>query len=181
MKATAALSLLLAVSTGCASTASLSSAPPLRPVPADLQVGRLAERTAFEQDDFSDGARGSSDPAPADDVRADDDEDAQRKRKAAFIAGVIASAVGGAVAIGFGAAGQVTENRLDDAYRDGLTREEEQGFQDRGEAFNGVAIGGSALAVVGLSVTAIVVGIDYTKCGSLMKKRRKECEAKQRR
>lgn len=156
---------LLALVCGCAPT--LRHAPP-RPLPPDLQVGRLAERTTFEQTDAS-----GQPLTDSDDLH--DDDRGQRKRNSGFIAGVVASAVGGVTAIAFGAAGQITENQLDDGYRDGLSRSEESDFQSRGEAFNGVAIGGAALAVVGLGVTAIILGIDHHKCGNLIKSRRKEC------
>lgn len=161
------LALLCASLTACAPT--MQHAPP-RPLPSDLQFGRLSERTAFEQTDAS------GEPLATSDDDLDDGDDAQRKRKAVLIAGVVASAIGGAMAIGFGAAGQITENQLDDGYRKGMTRSEEADFRDRGEAFNGVAIGGAALAVVGLGITAIVLGIDHHKCGDLIKRRRQECK-----
>ncbi len=151
----------------------MTQAPP-RLLSSDLQVGRLSERTAFEQTDAVGKPRGDSD-----DVFKDSD-DAQRKRKAAFIGGVVAASLGGALAVGFGAAGQITERQLDKGYDDGLTRTEESDLRDRGKAFNGVAIGGAALSVVGIGLTAIVLGLDYNRCGNLLKKRRKECEDKPR-
>ncbi|MCR9161742.1 MAG: hypothetical protein ACE37F_36220 [Nannocystaceae bacterium] len=165
--ASCSFALLCASLTACAPAMQHA---PVRPLPADLQFGRLSERTTFEQTDAS-GA-----PLPSDDDDLDDGDDAQRKRKGVFVAGVIASALGGAMAVGFGAAGQITEKRLDDGYREGLTRAEEADFRDRGEAFNTVAITGAALAVVGLGVTAIVLGIDHRKCGDLIKRRRQECK-----
>jgi hypothetical protein len=166
---TLSLALLGAGTTACAPTMQRTTP---RALPSDLQMGRLGERTAFEQHDAA------GNPTASDDDLHDDEDDAQRKRKAAFIAGVVASAVGGAMAIGFGAAGQITENQLDKGYEDGLTRGEESDLRDRGKAFNGVAIGGAALAVVGISLTSIIVGIDYTRCGKLVKKRHKKCSDK---
>jgi hypothetical protein len=165
--ASASVALFCASLTACAPT--MQHAPP-RPLPADLQVGRLGERTTFEQTD----AVGKPIAGSDDDLSGGDD--GQGKRKALFITGVVASSLGGAMAIGFGAAGQITENQLDDGYSDGLTRSEESDLRDRGEAFNTVAITGAALAVVGIAVTAIVLGIDHRKCGNLMKKRRQECQ-----
>ena len=167
MKSPTAMSaaLLCASLTACAP---VMRQPPPRPIPLDLQVGRLAERTSFEQTD----AAGK--PLASDDSLKDEDS-GQRTRKGVFVAGVVASALGGALAVGFGAAGQITENQLDDGYREGISRAEESDFQDRGKAFNGVAIGGAALAVVGLGVTALVLGIDHRKCGSLIKSRRADC------
>lgn len=164
------VALLGASLTACAPTLSYTQRPTPRALPSDLQLGRLAERTTFEQTDAS-GERIET----SDDDFGDEDSDAQRKRKAAFLGGVVASAVGGAMAIGFGAAGQVTENQLDDGYNEGLTRTEESDLRDRGKAFNGVTIGGAALAIAGLTLTAIVLGIDHRKCGTLIKSRRKEC------
>ncbi len=171
-------------STGCTSMpmTSMTTAAPLRSVPADFQMGRLSERTAFENDELSSGS--TAPVAPNDgDGGSDPDADsqaarAQRTRRGLFLGGVIAAGVGGAGAIAFGAAGQITENRLDDGYGDGLTRSEESDFQDRGEAMNGVAIGSAVIALVGLSLTAIVLGVDYTRCGNLIKRRRKQCRKK---
>lgn len=160
------LAVLCASATACAP---VMQRPTPRALPSDLQVGRLGERTAFEQHDAA------GNPVDASDDDLHDEDTAQRRRKGALIAGVVASAVGGAMAIGFGAAGQITENQLDKGYDDGLSRAEESDLRDRGEAFNGVAIGGAALAVAGLSLTAVILGIDYTRCGNLVKKRRKQC------
>ena len=168
--ASASVAVLCASLTACAPAMQGMQHTTPRPLAPDLQLGRLAERTAFEQTD----AAGQPLAASSDDDLKDED-DAQRKRKALFIAGVAASALGGAMAIGFGAAGQITENQLDKGYGDGLTRAGEADFRDRGEAFNGVAIGGAALAVVGLGLTAIILGIDHRECGTLIKKRHKEC------
>lgn len=161
---------LCASLTACAPTLGYTQRPTPRALPSDLQVGRLAERTTFEQTDASGDRLDTSD-----DDFGDEDSDAQRKRKAALVGGVVASALGGAMAIGFGAAGQITENQLNDGYSEGLTRTEESDLRDRGQAFNGVAIGGAVLAVAGLALTAIVLGIDHRKCGNLLKARRKEC------
>ena len=169
MRPFASLSVGLVCASLTACAPALQYAPP-RPLPVDLQVGRLSERTTFEITDAS------GQPLDSDDTLQDEDA-AQRKRKGVFIAGVVASALGGAMAIGFGAAGQITENQLDDGYREGISRQEEKDFQNRGEAFNGVAIGGAALAVVGLGLTAIILGIDHRKCGTLIKARREECRA----
>jgi len=167
------VALLGASLTGCAPSMSYSQRPTPRALPSDLQLGRLAERTTFEQTDASGERIDTSDDLGD----GDNPHKQQRRRKGAFVGGVVASALGGAMAIGFGAAGQITENQLDDGYNDGLTRNEETDLRDRGKAFNGVAIGGAALAVAGIALTAIVLGIDHRKCGELIKSRRKECEA----
>lgn len=169
--ATPTLALLCASLTACSPT--LQHATP-RPLPADLQVGRLGERTAFEQTDAA------GQPIAGSDDDLSDGDDGQGKRKALFITGVVASALGGAMAVGLGAAGQITENQLDDGYNEGISRSEESDLQDRGEAFNTVAITGAALAVVGIGLTAIVLGIDHRKCGTLIKKRREECKERSR-
>ncbi|MGH1341384.1 MAG: hypothetical protein ACRBN8_07535 [Nannocystales bacterium] len=165
------LALTAATLTGCTPALSYTQRPTPRALPSDLQVGRLAERTTFEQTDASGERIDTSDDLSD---GSDTDRD-QRRRKGAFVGGVVASALGGAMAIGFGAAGQITENQLDDGYNEGLSRNEESDLRDRGKAFNGVAIGGAALAVAGLALTAIVLGIDHRKCGELIKSRRKEC------
>ena len=161
--------------TACSPTLGYTQQPAPRALPSDLEFGRLAERTAFERTDAS-GERIETSDDLSDSGGKSQDKDDQRKRKVLFVGGVVASAIGGAAAIGFGAAGQITENRLDDGYREGMTRSEEADLQDRGKAFNGVAIGGAALAVAGLALTAIVLGIDHGKCGELIKSRRKQCQ-----
>ncbi len=172
-----AAALLCASLTACAPTLGYTQRSTPRVLPSDLQVGRLAERTAFEQTDASGAPVRSSDDL--DDLGGlganDREKDDQRKRKAAFLGGVVTSVVGGALTVGFGAAGQITENQINDGYAEGFSRSEESDLQDRGQAFNRVAIGGAVLAVAGLAFTAVVLGIDHRKCGELIKSRHKEC------
>ena len=168
----AAASLAAVSLIGCMGTP-MTTTPPLRPVPADLQMGRLSERTAFESDDLSSGSTPA--PADADAGGASGAAGEEKVGQGLSLGGVGGAAAGGAGAIAFGAAGQITENKLDDAYDDGLTRSEESDLQDRGKTMNGLAIGSAVVALVGLSLTAIVIGVDYTRCGTIMKRRRKEC------
>lgn len=105
-------------------------------------------------------------------LAANDDEPLNPKAvRAAFWGGVITGSVGTAMTLGFGTAGAVAANRLDDGYSEGLTYDERDKLVSRGEAYNALAITGAALMVTGLTVAAITYAIDATRCGPLRQKR----------
>lgn len=155
----------LAWSGGCTTTQTS-----VRPLPPDLRIGTLAHMTAFEQD------APSAKPSRRDErpVEADmpDEGNRGRGRVIAFWTGVGAMTVGTAGLIGFGAAGAAFENKLADGYRNGdLTHAQEQRWQDNGELMNNLAIGSTVLAIAGLVTGAVALGLDYTNCGRLVKRR----------
>lgn len=93
----------------------------------------------------------------------------------AFWGGVVAGSVGTAMAVGFGAAGQVTSGTVADAYDDGVTLERRDELVQRGETFNALAITGAAIGVTGLAIAAITYGIDRTRCGR-MRRKKDDCQ-----
>lgn len=177
-RSTAFTALVVASSLGCASVQpSLAAAPD----PATM-YGAKVHRTAFEDPtaaaEPTTAPAVASGPTPADRSHEPDPAKEQRTRTGLFWGGVGALAVGGAMLTAFGIGGRVTQAQLKNGYDDGdLTYAREDELRDRGSAFNKVAAAGAGLAVVGLAVTAIVYGIDYSRCGTLAK-RRKDCKPK---
>ena len=91
--------------------------------------------------------------------------------KSAFWGGIITGSVGGAMTLGFGAAGAVTSNRLTDSFGDGLTYDDRDARVSRGETYNALAITGASLFVTGMAVAAITYAVDSTRCGPMRQKR----------
>lgn len=163
------MALPLALLTGCATAPSMMA----RPLPADLQIGAMSQRTAFELDD---GVERSASTDDAVEVRDDpDDEKKRRRRKTLFALGLGATGVGLLGWMGFGIGGRVTQAQLSNGYDDGsLTRDREDTLTSRGEVLNGLAIGSAVVGLVGALFTATVYGIDHARCGDLPP-RRKTC------
>jgi hypothetical protein len=151
-------SLPLAACIAC-STAPTTS---LRTIDPGLMVGRSAEPAPFERRD---------DPEVAEPI---DPEKHQKARTATFWTGVVLAAVGGAGTIAFAATGRAFESKLARGYETSMTRAEEERYQNRGELMNGLAVGSGAVGLVGLLTAAVALGVDYTLCGKLAK-RRKGC------
>jgi hypothetical protein len=159
------LGVTLALSGGCFS----QSVALHHPVSADLRVGAMADSTAFERAGAAPSSPGIEDIPPS------EKRDRQRARTATFWIGVVAASLGGGGAIGFAAAGQVSENKIAEGYeRRTLTRSQEDRLEDRGTLFNQIAIGSGALALVGVVMASVAYGLDYTQCGKLA--RRKDCK-----
>lgn len=160
----------LALATGCA-TAPVAST---RAIPADLQIGGLAQRTNFEQQPTSTTASGSS--QPADD--APDSEKKQRRRKVLYFLGLGAAGFGVVSTAGFGIGGRVVQGKLSNGYDDGsLSRADEDRLTSTGETMNGLTIGSAVIGLAGALLAATVYGIDHSKCGELPP-RRKRCPGK---
>ncbi len=151
---TRSLAVVIAVSlTGCAPPSSV------RVIRPDLHVGTMGETTRFERE--------MQRP-----VELDDDGPGQPATPTLFWTGTVLGIVGAAGAISFGAAGAAMDNKLENGFADGLTVEEERKIRGQGRAFNGIAIGSLAAALVGIGVASIVYGIDYTGCGPLAPEKR---------
>lgn len=164
----------LAVGGGCGFAASGGRSSLSRPVPSDMNLGRVAQRTAFEDAGQATPAPG---PAPADSAPDKAPNKAQNTRTALFWTGIAGAALGGVGTLGFATAGQVTQNKLSDGYDSSLTQEREQELRDSGTTFNAIALASAALAVAGISLAAIIAGIDHGKCGRMItKRRRKQCQ-----
>ncbi|MEM9462676.1 MAG: hypothetical protein AAGF11_51485 [Myxococcota bacterium] len=174
MSSTRWLAAPLALLTGCA-TASAST-PHL--LAADLHVGALDERTAFELDAFEpeDGRDApNTGRAPKDRV---DTPKKQRRRKGLFFLGIGAAGFGALGLLGFGIGGRVVQGQISNGYADGtLTRERSDSLATTGEVMNGLTIGSAALGLAGLILAGTMYGIDHARCGELPP-RRKKCPKK---
>lgn len=177
----ALVAVVIAPLLGCA----MAQAPVMMaPDPATM-YGAKAQRTAFEEPTPApasariagpSGRRDGTDTGDADTPPAG--RDAQRTRTGLFWAGIATTALGGVMLTAFGIAGRVTQAQLKDGYEGGdLTYARENTLRDRGKAFNAVAAAGAGIGLVGAAVAAIVYGVDYSRCGTLTK-RRKDCRPK---
>ncbi|HWB76955.1 MAG TPA: hypothetical protein VG755_18435 [Nannocystaceae bacterium] len=160
--------------------------------PIDLP-GAMAQRTAFEgpaaagsdasvrggvgsggDDEAMGGA--SSKPGPVEQDAGSDRQ--QRVRTGLFWAGVAVAVIGGATLLASGIGGRVTQAQLKKGYDDEtLTHDDERKLHTRGDIFNALAGTGGGLLIVGGGVAAISFGVDYSRCGTLAKrKKRKDCK-----
>jgi hypothetical protein len=171
--------LALASTLGCAAVQ-----PTIATAPDPVAIyGARAHRTAFEDPTVSTTPSAApavaSGPQPADSgVDTDEPTKDQRTRTGLFWGGVGAMALGGAMLGAFGIGGRVTQAQLQKGYDEGtLTYDREDKLRGRGSAFNKLAGAGAGIAVVGLAMAVIVYGLDYSRCGTLAK-RRKDCHRK---
>lgn len=149
------------------------------PDPATL-YGAKAHRTAFEDPTAAAPAPAATvGPAPRDTATDTSDNDPakhQRARTGVFWGGIAATAVGGVLLTAFGIGGRVTQSQLAKAYDDAdLTYAREDKLADRGKLFNALAGAGAGIAIVGIAMASIAYGLDYSRCGTLAK-RRKDCK-----
>ena len=179
---------LAVVTSGCVSMQSMPTAS-IDPI---ALPGALVQRTSFEGPGAAPAAgpdaqvRGggkSSDASGGGDdkpmrVRGEPGtEQQQRTRKALFWAGIAFTVIGGATLLATGIGGRVTQGQLTKGYDDEtLTHDEEKTLRNRGETFNALAGAGGGVMIVGAGVAAITFGIDYTRCGSIAKRKRKDCK-----
>ena len=74
--------------------------------------------------------------------------------------------------------GVSSEKRIDEGDASGISRADRDALVQRGEFGNRLAIGGGSVLFVGGSLAAIVGTMDYSRCGPMIsKKRRNECDA----
>lgn len=151
------LAAFLASAVACSASPTAS----VRPIDPALMVGKVAEPTRFERRD--------------DRVEHADPREHQKARTIAFWTGVALTTVGAAGTIAFSATGQAMENKLSDGYDDSLTRADEDRYQDNGELMNDLAIASGVIGLAGVVIAAVAFGVDYTLCGTLVK-RRKDCD-----
>ncbi len=95
---------------------------------------------------------------------------------ALFWTGVIVGTVGLAtLAAGVGV-GVSSEKKIEEGDASGLSRADRNDLVDRGELGNRLAIGGGSVLFVGGSLATIITAVDYSRCGRMTsKKRRDEC------
>ena len=143
------------------SACAASSRTPVRTIDPSLHVGTMGAQNRFERE-----------------MRRPVDTSAPPATKATpvlFWTGATLAVVGAAGTIGFGVAGNLMNNKVENGFDGEFTNEEFDRYQDRGNAFNKATIGSAVVGLVGLSIAAIVYGIDYTRCGPLAPARR-QCQ-----
>jgi hypothetical protein len=92
-----------------------------------------------------------------------------------FWTGIGLGTVGAVGAIGFGVAGLMAKNDLNNAYYDGsgLTRSEQERLVERGETFNTMTYTFVAVSVIGYALALVAYAVDWNRCGPLAEKRRR--------
>ena len=162
-----ALVAVLTLSTACAG---LERPTNIRLDPS-LNVGNMGVRNSFELRNGIGVGVGEptghpiSDPAP-------------RTRRPVtpllFWIGIGLTAAGGGTMIGSAAGAAATRNQLRDAYSDGTTAARIDELEQRGANLNKVSIAGAVLMVAGAIMAIATYGYDYTHCGPLAPKRRRD-------
>ncbi len=170
----------LSLGSGCGAALQHHSTAFDQPVAASLDrridVPVYAASTELEREALLDAL-----PAASTDTDAgNDDADQKKITPALFWTGIIVGSVGTAVSIGSGIAGEVAENRLNDGYAEGLSRDRRDRLTKAGDRANALAITGAVLGVVGFGTAIVVYGIDWNRCGPVLRakgRERRHCEA----
>jgi hypothetical protein len=150
----------LSLSTACAGL----QPPTDLSVDRRLNVGNMGARNSFELRNGI-GAGGSSDPAPT------------TKRPITpllFWIGIGLTAAGGGTVLGSASAAAATRSQLRTAYDNGTTVQRVDELERRGSALNKVSLAGAVLMVAGAIMALSSYGYDYTRCGPLAPKRRRD-------
>lgn len=151
---------VLSLSTACAG---IEPQPALRLDPR-LNVGNMGTRNSFELRNAAASSE-RSDPAPT----------ARRPvTPLLFWLGIGLTAAGGGTLIGSAAGAAATRNQLSTAYGDGTSVERVDELERRGSNLNKVSIAGAVLMVAGAIMALTSYGYDYTRCGPLAPKRRRD-------
>lgn len=148
---------VLALSTACAG---LEPPSTLRIDPS-LNVGNMGTRNSFELRNAST----ASDPAPT---------TRRPVTPVLFWVGIGLTAVGGGTLIGSAAGASATRSQLRTAYDDGTSVDRVHELERRGSSLNKVSIAGAVLMVAGAIMALTSYGYDYTRCGPLAPKRRRD-------
>lgn len=172
IRALVALCVASTMSVGCAGLQ--PSVSPSARLAAQGSDGGFGFAVATTQTRFETETRAAR---PGDDG-SDGDGDSRRISPALFWTGVVLGTVG-AITLGTGVGlGVATAADIRDGDAAGQSRATREDLERRGEVSNDVAITGGVLTILGLGLAAAVAGIDYSRCGPVIgKKRRSECEA----
>ena len=112
-------------------------------------------------------------------LAANDRSDDGGKKKvtpALFWTGIVLGTVGAVGMIGGGVTGAVTEQQIQDGDAEGWTKQQRQDKVRQGEVANTITLVGALLTAVGYGMSIIVAGVDYSRCGPVIgKKRKREC------
>lgn len=157
---------VLTLSTACAG---LEPPTSLR-LDRSLNVGNMGTRNSFE---LRNGV-GVGDPEPARDPARDSPRARRPVTPLLFWIGIGLTAAGGGTLIGTAAGAAATRNQLQTAYSDGTTAGRIDELEQRGANLNKVSIAGAVLMVAGAIMALTTYGYDYTRCGPLAPKRRRD-------
>jgi hypothetical protein len=155
--------------------------------PANV-AGAVVKRTSFEGPEPDATVRGggssrrdskalgTTDTKP-NPVKGDPGNDQQQRlRRGFFWAGIALTAIGGATFVASAVGGRITQAQLQKGYdRETITHDQEKTYHTRGDVFNALTATGATLLIVGVGTASISFGIDYSRCGSLAKRKRKDC------
>lgn len=154
----------LALTTACAA---FEAPSPARVLDSRLMVGNMAVRNGYEL------RNQPAEPRPADQPRAD----VQRKRPVTpilFWLGIGLTAVGGVGTIATGSAAYATQRQLYNGYHSNIAADDARSLESRGAALNKASIAGAVITVVGAVLALATYGYDWTNCGPLAPKRRRD-------
>ncbi len=154
------LAAVLSLSTACAGLEPPSSVS----IDPRLNVGNMGARNSFELRNAV-GSGGQSDPAPT---------TRRPVTPVLFWIGIGLTAAGGGTLIGTAAGAAATRDQLRTAYSDGTTVERVDELERRGANLNKISIVGAVLMVAGAIMSLTSYGYDYTRCGPLAPKRRRD-------
>jgi hypothetical protein len=156
----AGLTATMLVSSGCVGLSSGSASAGVALVDLDrpeMQGFAVASMTDMERD-----------------VRLEtSDKRREKLTPALFWTGIAVGTVGAVGGVAFGVAGYVTKRQLNDEYEAGLTVDDRDAIISRGQAFNGVAIAMTTVAVLAYSLAIVTYGVDWNRCGPLVLKSKK--------
>jgi hypothetical protein len=150
--------------------------------------GAVAKRTSFEGPEPDATVRGggssrrdskalgTTDTKPNPVTTDPGTDKQQRVRKGFFWAGIALTAIGGATFLATAIGGRITQAQLQKGYdHETLTHDQEKTYHVRGDVFNALTATGATLLFVGIGTAAISFGVDYSRCGSLARRKRKDC------
>jgi hypothetical protein len=90
-----------------------------------------------------------------------------------FWTGIGLGTLGAVGGVAFGVAGYVAKRQLTDSYDAGISLDDRDALVSRGQAFNGVAIAMTTIAVFAYSLAIVTYGVDWNRCGPLVAKSKK--------
>ena len=160
------LAATLSLTTACAS---LQPSPQIHIDPR-LNVGNMGQRSDFElRTEAALAARAAA--TATSDVRP-----AARKpvTPVLFWLGIGLLAVGGVGTVGTASAGYATQRQLTNKYAGMADASDVQNLEARGDKLQKASIATAAIAVVGAVLALTSYGVDYTRCGPLAPKKRRD-------
>jgi hypothetical protein len=165
------LSASLALTTACAGLEATTSPPgATRILDERLMVGNMAARNSFEL------RNQAPEPRPAE-PRADVTTSSSSRRPVTpilFWLGIGMAAVGGVGLVSTGAAGYATQRQISNGYHSNIDSAETRTLEARGAALNKVTIASAVVTIVGAVLAITTYGYDYTHCGPLAPKKRRD-------